>query len=703
MTKTLALALALTGTLMTATRTPASPPLADQRPHSSTWHGETLSDPFHWLRDPGYPEVKSPDILAYLDAENRWFEAHMAPLKPLTATIFEELKGRVPPEDASVPVRQGAHDYWWKFDNGAQYRNWYRRAQTGGPDQLILSEPLLAKGKAYFRLAGLRVSPDGSRLAYAYDDSGAERFTLKVRDIVTGQDIATIATNSIGVPEWTADSAALAWTEVNDNWRSFRIRLHTLGGTSPDATLYEEPDQGFSVGVGTSQDGQWLVIATGDKVTTEVRLLPRAAPMSAPLLVRPRAVGLEYDVDVSGDTLFIRANDTHPNFRIATASLSAPGTWTSLIEGSQRHYIRGLTAFEGYLAIAEREDGLDQIRLRFRDGKETRIPFPEASYTASLGENREPDAPQLRLSYSSMITPATIYDYDLASGQLLTRKVQTIPSGYDPSRYETERLLLPARDGTMVPVSLVYAKGWKKDGSAPLHLYGYGAYGYAIPPGFSASRLSLLDRGIAFAIAHIRGGDDLGHHWYLDGKLEKRTNSFNDFVDVARALAARGYGSQGHISASGGSAGGELMGAVVNQAPSLWRAIVADVPFVDVLNTMLDETLPLTPGEWPEWGNPITDKAAFDTIRSYSPYDQLKAGAYPPMLITAGLNDPRVTYWEPAKYVAKLRTLKTDSNPLLLKTNMGAGHGGKSGRYAALEELAEEYAFLLQSHGLTSE
>jgi oligopeptidase B len=690
----------LAGAMMTAATAQPAPPIADQRPHTAIWHGETLSDPWAWLRDPDYPEVNNPEILAYLDAENRWFEAHMAPLRPLIGTLFEEMKGRIAPDDASVPVREGTHDYWWKFDDGAQYRNWYRRPVAGGPDQLILSEPALAEGKDYFRLAGLTVSPDGQRLAYAYDVSGAERFTLKVRDIASGEDIATIATNSIGVPVWAADSQSLAWTEVNDNWRSFRVRLHQPGITD-DITLYEEQDPGFSVGLGHSQDGQWFIIATGDKVTTEVRLLPRAAPTATPRLVRARQTGLEYEVDVSGDTLYVRANDTHPNFRIAAVPLDSLADWTTLIEGSDRHYIRGLTAFASYLAITEREDGLDQIRLRFPDGRETRVPFPEASYTASLGDNREADAPRLRLGYASMVTQATVLDYDVASGQLVTRKVQAIPSGYDASLYETERLMLPARDGTLIPVSLVYRKGWKKDGSAPLHLYGYGAYGYAIPPGFSASRLSLLDRGLAFAIAHIRGGDDLGHHWYLDGKLEKRTNTFNDFVDVARGLAARGYGSEGHISASGGSAGGELMGAVVNQAPSLWRAIVADVPFVDVLNTMLDDTLPLTPGEWPEWGNPITDKQAFDLIRSYSPYDQLKAGAYPPMLVTAGLNDPRVTYWEPAKYVAKLRTLKTDSNPLLLKTNMGAGHGGKSGRYAALEELAEEYAFLLQAHGLS--
>jgi oligopeptidase B len=676
-----------------------TPPTAEQRPKTKVWHGETYRDPYDWLRDAGYPDVKNPEILAHLEAENRWYEAHMAPLKPLVTTLFEELKGRVSPDEASVPVREGAYEYWWQFEPGAQYRDWYRRPVAGGADELILSEPTLAAGKDYFRLAGLKISPDGQRLAYAYDDSGAERFTLKARDLSTGLDIATIATTSVGVPAWTADSAALAWTEVNENWRSFRIRLHRLGQAGDDQTLYEESDSGFSVSVATSQDGRWLIIDTGDKVTRETRLIPSHAPDTAPVLVRARQTGHEYEVDVSGDTVFVRSNDSHPNFRIATAPIMQPGDWTTLIEGSDRHYIRGLTAFRSYLAITERDQGLDQIRLRFADGRETRIPMPEASYTVGLGDNREPDAPVLRLGYASMVTPATVFDYSVGEGQLTPRKVQQIPSGYDASLYATERLLIPARDGVAIPVSIVYRKGWPKDGSGKLHLYGYGAYGYAIPPGFSASRLSLLDRGMAFAIAHIRGGDDLGHQWYLDGKLEKRTNSFNDFIDVARGLAARGYGAEGQISASGGSAGGELMGVVLNDAPALWRAVVADVPFVDVLNTMLDDSLPLTPGEWPEWGNPITDKQAFDLIRSYSPYDQVRAQPYPPIMVTAGLNDPRVTYWEPAKWVARLRATKTDGNPLILKTNMGAGHGGKSGRYAALEELAEEYAFLLNAHG----
>ncbi|KAB7646460.1 S9 family peptidase [Polymorphobacter fuscus] len=682
----------------------ATPPVADQRPHSATWHGVTIADPFFWLKDPGYPVVSDPDILAYVTAENDWFEAHMAPLAGLTATIFEELKGRVKPDDASVPVKDGDYEYWWAFAAGAQYRQWWRRPVAGGAPALILDEVALADGHAYFRLGGLAVSPDGRRLAYAVDTAGDERFVLKVRDLASGADIATVTDRSVGSPVWTADSHGLAWTEVNDQWRRFRVRLHRLGSEAEDATLYEEVlDIGFGVGVGRSQDGAWFVIATSDHVTSEIRLVPTDAPETPPLLVRARQPGVQYEVDVRGDSLVIRANDTHPNFRLATARIAAPGDWHELVAASDRDYLRGASAFTSFIAVTGRRDGLDQIRLLWNDGRDEAIAFPETAFAASLGSNPEPDAPLLRLSYTSMVTPATVYDYDTATGTLVTRKVQEVPSGYDVGLYTTERLTVIARDGAQIPVSLVHRRDWPRDGSGKLHLYGYGAYGIAIPPAFSSSRLSLLDRGVAYAIAHIRGGDDLGYQWYLDGKLEKRTNAFNDFVDVARGLIDQGLAREGRISASGGSAGGELMGAVINSDPGLWRAVVADVPFVDVLNTMLDDTLPLTPGEWPEWGNPITDKAAFDLIRSYSPYDNVRPQAYPALLVTAGLNDPRVTYWEPAKWVARLRATGTGSNPLLLKTNMGAGHGGKSGRFSALEETAEEYAFILQQFGLAGD
>uniref|UniRef100_UPI003747E7E8 S9 family peptidase n=1 Tax=uncultured Novosphingobium sp. TaxID=292277 RepID=UPI003747E7E8 len=417
--------------------------------------------------------------------------------------------------------------------------------------------------------------------------------------------------------------------------------------------------------------------------------------------VKPRQKGVEYDVDEREGVLYIHTNDTHENFRLATAPLDNPGEWTTLIEGSDEFYLTGVDLFKDFFVIEGRRAGLDKIELHWYEEEEFQpIAFPEASYSAGLGDNPEWDMDRLRISYESMVSPATVFDYHVADGRLETLKVQQIPTGYDESLYKTERLEIEARDGTNIPVSVVMRKD-REDGG-PLHLYGYGAYGISIDPGFSTARLSLVDRGFAYAIAHIRGGDDLGRAWYKAGKLERRTNTFNDFVDVAKGLVERGYTAEGKISISGGSAGGELMGAVVNSDPHLFGAVVAHVPFVDVLATMLDASLPLTPGEWPEWGNPIEDQAAFELIRSYSPYDQVSAQAYPPIMVTAGLNDPRVTYWEPAKWVARLRELKTDNNELILKTNMGAGHGGKSGRFESLHETAEEFAFILWQLGVES-
>jgi oligopeptidase B len=453
-----------------------------------------------------------------------------------------------------------------------------------------------------------------------------------------------------------------------------------------------------------TQSRKWIMVATGNHETSEIRLLPSDNIFATPLLIRPRQKGVEYDVEDHGDTLFIHTNDVSPQFRLVTAPISKPGEWTERIAPSASFYMTAVTTFADFFIVEGRDNGLDQIELhRYAGGTPKRIKFPEASYTASLDENPEYQIKTLRLAYESMVTPDTVMEYDVATGGLTTLKIQDIPSGYDASQYETERMDITARDGTKVPVSIVYRKGFKKDGNGPLYLYAYGAYGYAMPPSFSTLRLSLLDRGFAYAIAHIRGGDDLGQQWHLDGKLTKRTNTFNDFVDVAKGLIDAGFAKPGRVVAAGGSAGGELMGAVVNSSPELWGAVAAHVPFVDVLNTMLDESLPLTPGEWPEWGNPIEDKAAFELIRSYSPYDNVTAQAYPPLFVTAGLNDPRVTYWEPAKWVAKLRATKTDQNILLLKTNMGAGHGGKSGRFDALREDAEEYAFFLWQLGMAGQ
>lgn len=685
------------------TKTLPTPPKAEQRPYSYERHGVRIEDPYAWLKDPSYPTVDDKDVLDYLKAENAYFDAWKKPHEALVETLFQEMKGRQKEDDASVPVKDGDWLYWWAFKPGAQYRQWYRKPVAGGPDQLIFDEVAEAKGKDYFKLGALEVSPDGKLAATLVDDDGSERFKLRIRDLATGKDLETVSSVGIGSPVWSSDSRGVVFTEVNDNWRSYRARYHRVGAPlAQTKTLYEEKeDKGFSVGVDLSQDRSTIFVSTGDNTTSEVRFVSAATPDAPLTMISPRRKERQYEADAAHGKLWILTNDNHVNFRVAEADPKKPGDWRNVIAGSDRTYLRGLTSFRDHLALTTRVDGLDQLVLRdYRTGAETRIPFAEASYSAGFGSNPEYAPPAYRLSYSSMVRPATVYDYDPKTNALTTLKVQQIPSGYDPEKYATERLMVTARDGSKVPVSVVYKKGFRKDGSQPLFLYGYGAYGYAIPPGFSTGRLSLLDRGYAYAIAHIRGGDDLGYQWFLDGKLTKRANTFNDFVDAAKGLVAAGFTSPGKIAAQGGSAGGELMGAVVNSNPELFGAVVADVPFVDVLNTMLDDKLPLTPGEWPEWGNPITDKAAFDYIRSYSPYDQVRAQDYPPLLITGGLNDPRVTYWEPAKWAARLRSTKTDDNLLLLKINMGAGHGGKSGRWDSLREQAEAYAFVLTQMGV---
>lgn len=678
------------------------PPVATLRPHHSIHHGVTIEDPYFWLRDQSYPKVDDPDVIDHLKAENAYFEAQMGPHAALVETIFQEMKGRLKEDESSVPQKDGDYLYWRRFEKGAQYKQWMRKLVAGGEEQLILDEAALAKDKEFFRLGGVAISEDDRIMAYSSDTDGSERFTVHFRDLTTGADLPDAIPGTLGGSVFSKDGTSLLYGLVNENWRIDTIKLHRMGtDVADDKVIYTEPDHGFQAGVGMTQDRNWIVIATGNNETSELRLLPADDPLATPILVRARKTGVEYDVEAHGETLFIHTNDTSTQFRLVTAPISTPGEWTERIAPSPGFYMTSVTTFADFFVVEGRDNGLDQVEIhQYAGGVPKRIEFPEASYSAGLDENPEYEVSRLRLSYESMVTPDTVADYDIATDALKTLKVQEIPSGYDASQYATERVEIVARDGIKVPVSIVYKKCFKKDGNGPLYIYGYGAYGYAIPPGFSILRLSLLDRGFAYAIAHIRGGDDLGQQWQLDGKLAKRMNTFNDFVDCAKGLIDLGFAKPGRIVAAGGSAGGELMGAVVNSDPELWGAIAAHVPFVDVLNTMLDDSLPLTPGEFPEWGNPIIDKAAFDLIRSYSPYDQVKAQAYPPLLVTAGLNDPRVTYWEPAKWVAKLRANKTDANLLMLKTNMGAGHGGKSGRFERLREDAEEFAFFLWQLGM---
>lgn len=686
----------------TASALPA-PPVADRRPHSFTMHGITVEDPYFWLKDQSYPEIDDADVLAYINAENAFFEAVMAPHQPLIDTLYAEMRGRLPENDSSVPIPDGAFEYWYAYDEGQEYRKWYRRPiGSTGEDQLLLDENALAEGHDHFSLGTIAISPDGRLLAYSTDTDGSERYILRFLNLETGEIFADAIPGTLGDIVWAADSSAVVYTPVDENWRSKVAMLHRLGTeASADIELYRETEEGMEIGIDQTQSRRFLTIAAGDNVSSEVRLVPLADLSAEPVLVAPRVTNRLYDVEERGGTLYIHTNDGHVNFRVVTAPVDDPGTWTELIAGSDDFYITGLTAFQDFYTVEGRERGLDQVEIRRYDGGEpTRIAFPEASYAASLGPVAEFDTDTIRIDYESMVTPDTDYSYNLETGLLTTLKVQQIPSGYDASQYVTQRLEIEARDGTMVPVSLVHRADTEIGPDTPVHLYAYGAYGYAIPPTFSTRQLSLTNRGFIFAIAHVRGGDDLGYQWYLDGKLERRTNTFNDFEDVARGLIARGYTSAGRIVASGGSAGGELVGVIANQAPELFGAIVAEVPFVDVLNTMLDTSLPLTPGEWPEWGNPITDPEAFRLIQSYSPYDNVTAQDYPPMMITAGLNDPRVTYWEPAKWTARLRHLRTDDNLTVLRTNMGAGHQGQSGRFQALREEAQAMAFMLTQLGV---
>jgi oligopeptidase B len=681
------------------------PPIAKRIAHSSTRHGVTLADPYHWLKDQSYPTVDDAAVLEYLHAENSYFAAVMDPHKNVTDTLFAELKARIKEDDSSVPQKDGAFVYQSRFAAGEQYARlvrWPTRDEKA--ETLLLDQPAMAKGKDYFKLVGGEVSPNDQYIAYATDTSGGERFVTFVKDITTGEHLNETLPQTNGSLVWQADSKAFAYMELSPEWRPYRVKLHVLG-TDPksDTILFEEKDTGFFCGLGLTQSKKYMLIQTGDNITSEVHLVPVDSLSTPPLLISPRRVGHQYDVDACEDMVYIRTNDRHVNFRICTAPAATPqeANWQELIAGTARHYLRGLSSFKNMLVVQERVDGLDAIRLRDYGGNQTYIAFPENSYAASVSSNPDYEIDTLRIHYASMITPNTVYDYDLKTRTLISRKVQEIPSGYDKNLYATERLMAPARDGTMVPVSIVYRKdrGKNADGKSggPLHLYAYGSYGHAIPPGFSTTRLSLLDRGFAYAIAHIRGGDDLGYDWYLAGKAAKRWNTFHDFIDVGRYLAAQGYTATKMISAEGGSAGGQVMGAVANAAPELWRAVIADVPFVDVVNTMQDESLPLTPTEWPEWGNPITSATDFNYMLSYSPYENVGRQEYPHLYITGGLNDPRVTYWEPAKWTAKLRHEKSNDTLLLLKINMGAGHGGKSGRFESLYEDAQSFTFLLKA------
>jgi oligopeptidase B len=686
------------------------PPKAQRLPKFSVHHGIELVDEYGWLRADNWqevmrdPEALDPQIRAYLEAENAYTEGALADTAALQKALYAEMRARIKEDDSSVPAPDGAFEYFASYVTGGQYPRLCRQRRGGGGEQVLLDGNKEAEGRSYWQVGSTAHSPDHKFLAYAVDDKGSELFTIRIRDLATGQDLPDAIPDTRSAIVWARDSQTLFYVRLDANQRPLFVYRHRVGTPAEqDRLVYEEKDVGFYVGVGQTQSGKFVTIDAHDHQTTEVYLIDADRADSAPRLVVPREHGHEYGVEHHGERLIITTNsEGAEDFRVCEAPVAAPeqASWREIIPHKPGRLILEVIAYQGHLVRLEREDGLPRIVIRrFADGTEHTIAFAEEAYSLGTAGGYEFDTTTVRFTYSSMTTPAQVFDYDMEARTRTLRKTQEVPSGHNPADYVTRRLLAPAADGESVPVSLLYKKGTPLDGSAPLFLYGYGAYGIAMPASFSTSRLSLVDRGFVFAIAHIRGGKDKGYRWYTDGKREKKPNTFTDFIAAGEFLVREGYTRRGRIVANGGSAGGMLMGVIANMAPDLFLGIIADVPFVDVLNTMLDESLPLTPPEWPEWGNPIDSKQDFEIIRSYSPYENVSSRAYPHIFAFAGLTDPRVTYWEPAKWIARLRHLNTGQNLLLLKTNMEAGHGGASGRFEALKELALDYAFALKITG----
>ncbi len=676
------------------------PPVARQVDHVSVWHGEKVHDPYFWLRDKGNPEV-----IRYLEAENAYTAAMTKNLRPFADALYKEMLGRIKQTDLGVPTRRGAYHYYSRTREGKQYPVQCRkRAAADGSfnekaaEEVLLDLNELAKGLKFFSLGGFAVSDDGNRLAYTTDTTGYRQCRLHVKDLRTGRLLPDMAERVTSL-EWGTDNRTLFFTTEDPlTKRSNLLWRHPLGEESEP--VYREKDRLYTVRVGRSKDRKVLFLSCHSTDTWETRFLPADRPGGEFRPVLPRRKGHKYNVEHRDGLFYVRTNDGGRNFRLVTAPVSDPAKWTELVPHRADVLLGRVEVFRDYLVASERSQALERFRVfDFATGKWHDVGFPEPVYATFATVTPEYASRSFRFSYQSLVTPSSVYDYDMATHKRTLLKRQEVLGGYDPTRYVTERQWATARDGTKVPLSIAYRKGLKKDGSAPLFLYGYGSYGAGTPAAFNSNRVSLLDRGMVFVIAHVRGGNEMGERWHDDGMLLKKKNTFHDFIDSAEWLIAQGWTRPGRLVIEGGSAGGLLMGAVVNLRPELFKAVHAAVPFVDVMNTMLDASLPLTVGEYLEWGDP-NEKAAFDYMRSYSPYDNLARKAYPAMLVTTSLNDSQVGYWEPAKYVAKLRTLKTDNNPLLLKCNMGAGHGGASGHYDRLRETAFEYAWLLSQVGL---
>lgn len=687
-----------------------TPPVARVERKETSLHGHTLVDDYAWLRD-----KSSAETIAYLEAENAYTEAALASTKDLQKQLYDEMVSHIKETDVSVPYLDRGYWYFVRTEEGLQYPIYCRKPAVAGQpfpeeaaEEILLDVNALAEGHEFFAIGGMAVSDDAHLLAFSTDTTGFRQYTLRVKDLRTGAmlDEAVERTGSI---VWAADNKTLFYTvEDPEQKRQFQLYRHVMGAPhSEDALVFEETDERFNIGAGRTRDGRFLVLESASHTTSEERFLPSGQPNGVFTLIEPRRENIEYYCDHRHGRWYIRVNDTGRNFRLVTAPAAQPSRehWTEVIPHREDVMLEGIDLFAGFCVAFERRDGLEHLRvIRFKGegpefGEALEIAFPEPAYTAHPHVNRAFDASAYRYSYQSLVTPGSVYEYALATGASTLLKQQEVPGGFDREQYHSKRLLATAADGTRVPVSLVYRKDRFERGKNPLWVYGYGSYGYPLPMGFNSNRLSLLDRGVVLAYAHIRGGGDMGKPWHDAGRLMRKNNTFTDFVTVTEHLIANGYGDPARVAAEGGSAGGLLMGAVTNLRPDLFRAIISHVPFVDVMNTMLDASLPLTVPEYEEWGNP-NEREAFEYMLSYSPYDNLKPGVYPALLVKTSLNDSQVMYWEPAKYVAKLRTLKTpDGRPLLLHTNMAAGHGGASGRYDYLKEIAFDYAFLLRELG----
>ena len=687
----------------TAVAATPTPPDVAKRTHTvKAPFGAERQDEYYWLRD---DKRENPDMLAYLKAENAYTDALMAPLKPLQEKLYGEIVGRIKQDDASVPYRERDYWYYTRYETGKDYPIHARRkGDMQAAEEVLLDLNVMAEGKGYFAVSDMEVSQDNRLLAWAEDDVGRRQYTIRFKDLETGKALPDVITGVSANVVWADDNRTVFYVENDpETLLTVRVKKHVLGTpVSADTLVYEEEDDSFYMGIGRTRDDRFITIGVDSTVASELRYTSAANPGAFTVLA-PRERDVEYDADHFDGRWVIRTNaDGAKNFKLVTAPEGATSRtqWKDWVAHDPQVLIEGFELFKGYTAIAERADALERVRLLFADGHSEFVKADEPAYSMGLSVNAEPDTEWLRYTYTSLTTPATTYELNVKTGERRQLKQQPV-IGYDPSLYQTERVWVTARDGAKVPVSVVYKKGFKKDGSAALYQYAYGSYGMSMDPGFNQSVVSLLDRGMVYAIAHIRGGEEMGRNWYEDGKLLHKQNTFNDFVDVTRALVAQGYAAKDRVAASGGSAGGLLMGAVANQAPQDYRVMVAQVPFVDVVTTMLDASIPLTTNEYDEWGNP-EQKQYYDYMLSYSPYDNVRAQAYPSLFVGTGLWDSQVQYWEPAKWVARLRDVNTGNLPIVFRTNMEAGHGGKSGRFQRYKEQAESFAFVLSQLGVAN-